>query len=86
MRQHAKGITQKGNLEKGHHIWWDHPRIDGNFPLLLTLHEEAVKPVRHLAKDVRISEVNRLRFPAGKKCNCCQFRFGLVVIFESGHA
>ena len=67
-------------------IWWDYPRIDGNFPLVLTLHEEPVKPVRHLAKDVRISKVNQLSFPAGKKCNCCQFHLGLVVIYHSGHA
>ena len=60
-------------------IWWDHPQIDGNFPLLLTLHEEPLKPVRHLGKDVPISKVNQLSFPAGKKCNGCQFRFGLGV-------
>ena len=65
-------------------IWWDHPQIDGNFPLLLTLHEEPLKPERHLGKDVPISKVNQLGFPAGKKCNRCQFRFGLVVIINQG--
>ena len=49
--------------------------LTGNFPLLLTLHE-----------DVPISKVNQLSFPAGKKCNRCPFRFGLVVIYQSGHA
>ena len=67
-------------------IWWDSPQIDGNFPLLLTLHEEPLKPIRYLGKDVPISKVNQLSFPAGKKCNRCQFRFGLVVIYQSGHA
>ena len=44
-RQHAKRHRKTGNLQKRHHVisslvWWDHPQIDGNFPLLLTLHEE----------------------------------------------
>ena len=60
-------------------MWWDHPQIDATFPLLLTLHEEPLEPVCHLSKD-------QLSFPAGKKCNRCQFRFGLVVIYRSGHA
>ena len=62
----------------------DHPQIDGNFPLLLTLHEEPLKPERHLGKDVPISKVNQLGFPAGKKFNRCQFRFGLVVVINQG--
>ena len=88
-RQHAKRHRKTGNLQKRHHVisslvWWDHPQIDGNFPLLLTLHEEPLKPERHLGKDVPISKVNQLGFPAGKKFNRCQFRFGLVVIINQG--
>ena len=76
-------------MQKGHHvmsslIWWDHLQIDGNFPLLLTLHEELLEPVRHLGKDVPISKVNQLSFPAAKRCSRCQFRFGLVVIYAKG--
>ena len=55
-----------------------HPQIDGNFPLLLTLHEEPLKPARHRSKIVPISKVNQLSFPAGKKCNRCQFRLDLL--------
>ena len=42
--------------------------------------QEPLKPVRHLGKDLPILKVTQLSFPAGKKCNRCQFLFGLVVI------
>ena len=46
--------------------------------------EEPLKPECHLGKDVPISKVNQLGFPAGKKFNRCQFRFGLVVVINQG--
>ena len=54
-------------------MWWDQPQIDATFPLLLTLHEEPLKPVCHLSKDkITFSsrkEMQSLSIPFWTCCN-----------------
>ena len=39
------------------------------FSIAVNAARRTAKPVRHLGKDVPISKVSQLSFPAGKKCN-----------------